>query len=53
MTPLQLAEEVMKTVGDADLDTALTALQIARLLLFHREESALEFQRQCSTDLSD
>lgn len=43
MTPVQLAEEIVKLVGDADSSTAQTALAIARLLLIHREESAIDF----------
>jgi hypothetical protein len=42
---VQLAEEIVKIVGDADLSTAQTALAIARLLLIHREEAAIEFDR--------
>jgi ABC-type microcin C transport system duplicated ATPase subunit YejF len=53
MTPIQLAEEIIKVVGDADSGTALTALQIARLLLLHRDDSASEFQRQCLNEASE
>jgi|HubBroStandDraft_6_1064221.scaffolds.fasta_scaffold75983_3 hypothetical protein len=49
-TPIQLAEEIVKVVGDADSGTALTALQIARLLILHREDAALEFERSCVND---
>ena len=45
MTPVQLAEEIVKVVGDADSDTAQTALAIARLLLQHRDSAAIEFER--------
>jgi hypothetical protein len=49
-TPIQLAEEVIKVVGDADSGTARTALEIARLLLLHREEAAQEFERNCASE---
>jgi hypothetical protein len=44
---MQLAEEVMKVVGDADNNTAHTALQIARLLLLHRSDAESDFHREC------
>lgn len=47
MTPSRLAEEIIKTLGDADSDTALTALAIARLLLVHRMNAQAEFERKC------
>lgn len=43
----------MKVVGDADSCTALTALQIVRLLLLHRDEEASEFQQECRTNASE
>jgi hypothetical protein len=46
-TPTQLAEEVLKVVGDADDGTARTALEIARLLLLHRGDAEIEFHRHC------
>jgi hypothetical protein len=42
-TPVQLAEEIVKQIGDADRDTAVTALEIARLLVNHRERAAIDF----------
>jgi hypothetical protein len=53
MKPTHLAEEVLKIVGDADASTALTALQIARLLILHREEAADNFQSECRTNASE
>lgn len=50
--PVQLAEEIVKVVGDADSSTALTALDIARLLIVHREEAAIKFERDCVSDQS-
>ena len=49
-TPQSLAEEVLKVVGDADSDTARTALDIASLLLGHRDRACIEFEKQCITD---
>lgn len=46
-TPVQLAEEIVKIVGDFDDNTAHIALQIARLLLEHRQLAELEFRRLC------
>jgi hypothetical protein len=45
VTPQRLAEEVFRLVGDADYDTAQTALAIARLILQHRDCAAIEFER--------
>jgi hypothetical protein len=42
----------VKVVGDADSVTALAALQIARLLVVHREESAIKFERDCTNEAS-
>jgi len=44
-TPIHLAEEIVKIVGDADSDTAQTAVAIARLLLLHREHCLINFER--------
>jgi hypothetical protein len=49
-TPTQLAEEIFKVVGDTDSDTAKTALEIARLLLIHRELARITFEHRCSTE---
>lgn len=43
MTPIQLAEEVMKVVGDASNDTAYAALDIAGILLKHRRMEEITF----------
>ena len=47
MAPVQLAEEIVKVVGDADDCTAHSALQIAEILLKHRKQAEIEFQRGC------
>jgi len=51
--PTQLAEEVMKVVGDVDSNTAHTALEIAKLLLIHRETAARQFVNDQSCSQSD
>lgn len=51
VTPSKLADEIVKTLGDADSDTALTALDIARLLLVHRIHAQAEFERKCISGL--
>ncbi|MGH9544687.1 MAG: hypothetical protein ACRD23_05675 [Terriglobales bacterium] len=53
MTPVQLAEEVIKVVGDAEESTAHSALQIAEILLKHRKSAEIEFQRRCISGESD
>lgn len=45
--PAELARQLVKELGDVDSNTALTALQIARLLVLHREEAAGDFQQEC------
>jgi len=40
MKPDELARELLKTLGDADHNTAQTALDIAKLLVGHRELDA-------------
>ena len=50
MTPVQLAAEIVKVVGDADDNTARTALEIARLLLIHRKEAEIDFERDCFSE---
>ena len=42
-TPIQLAEAILKAMGDADDNTARTALEIAKLLLIHRKSAEIEF----------
>ena len=41
--PTQLAEEIMKLVGDADDSTARAALEMAGILLRHRREAEIDF----------
>jgi hypothetical protein len=49
-TPTQLAEEIFKVVGDTDNNTAYFALDIARIILAHREAAQREFERKCSDE---
>jgi len=49
-TPTQLAEEIAKVIDLADADTAFTALDIARLLIQHREGARINFEHQCAGD---
>jgi hypothetical protein len=49
-TPTQLAEEIFKVVGDTDNNTAYFALDMARLILAHREAAQREFESRCSTE---
>jgi hypothetical protein len=44
--PQKLADEIVKTIGEADSNTAHTALKIAELLLVHRDHAQLEFERE-------
>lgn len=41
--PTQLAEQIVKALGDADSNTALSALEIAKVILLHREAAARKF----------
>jgi hypothetical protein len=43
MNPEDLAKLLIKTMGDADYNTAHTALEIAKLLLIHRDSAARRF----------
>jgi hypothetical protein len=43
LEPEVLAKEIIKTLGDADRNTAHAALQIALLLFKHREYQAIDF----------
>lgn len=45
--PNGLAEKVVKMLGDADYDTAHTALRIAELLLQHRHTALMNFEIDC------
>lgn len=42
-TPVQLAEQIVRLVGDVDDNTARVALEIAKLLLIHRKSAEIEF----------
>jgi len=46
-TPVQLAEELVKVLGDSDDNTAGFALQIAQLLVSHRRMACLDFEQAC------
>jgi hypothetical protein len=50
MTPQELANQIVKTLGEADSNTAHTALKIAQLLLTHRDHEQLDFDRQLLSD---
>ncbi len=52
MNPTDLAEQLVKTLGDADSNTAHTALKFAELLLVHRDHAQLDFDRQLLSDPS-
>jgi hypothetical protein len=47
--PCILADKILKVVGDADSSTARVALQIASLLLAHRDVAEAEFLRNTLT----
>jgi hypothetical protein len=51
-TPGELAEDVIRLMGDADSNTAHTAMRIAELLLTHRDHAQLDFDRQMLTGQS-
>jgi hypothetical protein len=48
--PQELANRVVTTLGGADSNTAHTALEIAKLLLIHRESAARQFIRDQSSE---
>jgi len=50
MNPQELADAIIKALGDADSNTAHTALKIAQLLLIHRDHAHLDFDRQLLND---
>jgi len=50
--PQTLADEIVKTIGEADSNTAHTALKIAELLLVHRDHAHLDFDRELLSDQS-
>ncbi len=43
MNPLELAKKVMAAIADYEVSTALAALDIARVLVNHRESCRLAF----------
>jgi hypothetical protein len=43
VNPQELADQIVRTLGDADSNTAHAALEIAKLLLIHRESAARHF----------
>jgi len=52
MNPTALAEQIVKQIGDTDHNSAVTALEIARLLLDHRERAAIRFNAAAVADLA-
>lgn len=52
MEPDELARNLIKTLGDADSNTAHTALDIAKLLLIHRNAQARSFVNDLSSGQS-
>jgi|AP3Bu8745761321_1050154.scaffolds.fasta_scaffold455695_1 hypothetical protein len=48
-TPIQLGQEILKLVSDADDNTARVALRIAELLLDHRKLAEIEFMQATAT----
>ena len=52
MDPQQLADKVVEALGDADSNTAHTALEIAKLLLIHRESAARQFVNEKADEQS-
>jgi hypothetical protein len=43
MNPSELALKIMAVITDYDMNTAMTALEIAKLLLKHRDIAELDF----------
>ena len=50
LPPCELAQEILKVVGDADDSTARIALKIADLLLMHRKDAEIDFIRDATSD---
>jgi hypothetical protein len=46
MNPLELARKLQAVIADYEANTAMTALEIAKLLLNHRSIAELDFKRQ-------
>jgi hypothetical protein len=46
MTPQDLASELVRVIRDADSNTAHTALEIAKLLIAHRDHAQLNCDRE-------
>jgi hypothetical protein len=47
--PETLAQELIKTLGDADENTAGAAMEIAQILRRHRRIAQIEFEQECAT----
>jgi len=45
MNPIELAKKIEPVVVDYDLSTAHTALEIAKLLVIHRDTAKLDFDQ--------
>ena len=45
MNPWELARKIQTVIADYDANTAMTALEIAKLLLNHRGMAELDFKR--------
>lgn len=43
MNPTELARKIQAVIADYDTNTALTALEIAKLLVHHREAARLQY----------
>ena len=52
-TPIRLGEEILSVVSDAEVSTAIAALEIAKLLILHRSNAQIAFERQCIIGESD
>jgi hypothetical protein len=52
VSPPQLVTQIQHVLGDADCNTALTALEIVRLLVLHKNNERLEIERQQITSES-
>jgi len=50
--PQTIADSILRVLGDADSNTAHTAIKIAELLLVHRDHAQLDFDREMLTDPS-
>ncbi len=51
MNPMELARKIEAVIADYDTGTALTALEITKLLVHHRESARLDFEaRRIASD---